>query len=865
MFALLFVPLLLFSSMGIDIGLFYIFESRLVRATDTVALRISTRQGLTTDQRMQMAADLLNANFPGFGDVTWTTSGDPAFDKVGTSTGQATVYYGETLTNFTTASGQPAQPKALGYDGEDNIGSGKGGYTYPNDMRDLMYDGYEWDTISTDNNSITVKLRVVLDFNTYFLKLANIDSLTIGGANGIEVEVSKDPAVTILILDASNSMNKKDAQEGASTIRRYNALREAVRLFIGEFSDTQDYFGVVYFGPKGRIVYPKNGPFIPRENFYSTIYAMMGSDAEIQANRNLDQDYMLGPHTHGQEAMRLAYNMVENFRSRFTASSQAALDAMTISYIFFSDGDFTSARTFVKGDGYDFVHDDLTTLDKIATPWTHYIKPLSWSSDGLNGKIFERKNRTGGSRGNYDLQALVEAIDVEKIEGINANLSTYSVGTSSPYFYPPEDNFTLNTTQPDYSIPQDKYIWADWGVNTDDQKTTNITNTNVTLLKRSTLDSNHAFGNGRDDYSDNEYPLGTTFVEDDPDEGRDDHYAFDDLDNDGETIGVGGVINEHNWNLMLRYEKYMYDNSIVSFPGRLRTPRQNWTTDVDTTAMADFPVDEKDWPTEWKNLAHPYYYYRHPDMATSINSAQWTGRLNPNSKDINMSMRSLEYEPGVSVYGNHYNRYAKTPSVKSYRFGCWQNNLKDEEYIDNMENGQYIYVDSWMRVFEEQDNKQSYRTHRTFRTEEIYPKFRMGENLATMRILMQEGTNAAITDYLKPTHIFNWKKSGTIAEKWVTNNKSNIRDLGEWLIEAQCWLARENHNATVYFVMYDKSLTQEDVHFSMCNVKVDDAGASVGALYDGQNVGTVHYAQSAEGIKTAFADIAKAITLRISK
>ncbi|MEM9444416.1 MAG: VWA domain-containing protein [Verrucomicrobiota bacterium] len=825
LFSILLLPMLLFLGMGLDFGMYYINEARLIRAVDGAALRLASNYSTDIGDQQDVVADMIQANYPNWGNPGgWTqlTSDPDGYQFRSVSSKGNTIYFAATQANSSTSAGDSSSlfplPNTLGYDGEDNMGGSKGGYTYTatNGLRDAIYDGYEWDTnLDTtayqQSQAISVRMKAEVSHNTYFLPLARIDTIDMSQ----ETEVSRRPSVTILILDNSQSMNNNDTGDG----RRYEALQQAVKNFVSEFDDSQDLFGVVYFAGKGKIMFPKNGPFVPRTGFQATITDMMDTDDEIE------QDFILGPHTHAQEAMRLAYNMVENY---FSAVPEAR-DNVKVSYVFFTDGQFTSARTMVRGPGYNTIH------DQDSVPWTHYVKPVSYSSN-LAGVTFNQRSANGGDSGNYDLATLIQGVDMTTMEGINTNISKWytntknvawrSVASSEKYSTDTDVNSIQAAVRGGNDLDsRNDDFWAPWTwVNATFGGANNLVNqTPIPIVMSNYNDA--VVDAGKDAYVSND---GSSYVyfanEIDPATGMEVSPAVSKPQFlVGQQLMDDIIFNEVN---------RVTGDAVLTFPGRIRTPRQNWTTDqnTDVTTMILYAG----WPDEWKALQtnpnrYPYYYYRTPDVDESI---RWTSTLiDPNR---NMDVEELEMEPGCISFQNHHLRYNNKPVQGNARFGAWDDG--DNVFED-------ISIDSWMSAQHDGNNtKNRQRTHRSFRMQEIYPEFNLG------------GDHESSTSG-HPTQFWSWKSGG-----WMNVTQSKILTEANWLTEVQCWLAREDHDATVYTVIFGRSLQNE--HYSMSNVKSSDSGQK---LYDGQKLGVCYRADTATELQEVFADIASRIAVSITQ
>ncbi|MEM9446792.1 MAG: hypothetical protein AAGA18_15735 [Verrucomicrobiota bacterium] len=104
-------------------------------------------------------------------------------------------------------------------------------------------------------------------------------------------------------------------------------------------------------------------------------------------------------------------------------------------------------------------------------------------------------------------------------------------------------------------------------------------------------------------------------------------------------------------------------------------------------------------------------------------------------------------------------------------------------------------------------------------------------------------------------------------------DESKIVEEANWLIEAQSYLARRDHNATVYF-----DLQAEDVHLSMSNVtqvinligimqgqKLSEIIDSIDPIYSDQPKGICYQTDDPANLLHAFLNIASKIALKYTE
>ncbi|MEM9446181.1 MAG: VWA domain-containing protein [Verrucomicrobiota bacterium] len=827
LFAILLLPILLFSGMGLDFGLYYIDEARLVRAVDGAALRLGSNFTDDVNLQQKIVSNLMEANYPGWGvSGPWEAlSGDPDdYEYKSVSSNGATVYYVAEQAAVKIGSGNLfPRPETRGYDGEDNVGDARGGYTYTSTLglREAIYEGYEWDNLDYKKyrkvRALSVRIKAEVKHRTFFLPLAGINYMNLKQ----ETEVGRRPSIIMLVLDASSSMKAEDTGDGP----RYEALIRSVKNFVQEFDNEQDYFGVVYFSSIGRVVFPNNGPFVPRANFKDVISDMMDTTDDVS------QDYLLGERTNAQEGMRVAYNVVENFFSALPG----ARDNVNVSYVFFTDGDFNTTRSLARGPGYNTVH------SQNSVPWTHNIKPLS-SNGNLSGVRFDRLDSSGNDVGSYDLASLIQGVDITTLEGVNANIGQWTNNfnnnnslawrsQASSQSYSDEDADSAGYTDAVVTAimegnnlnSQHDDFWAPWSWLEEDA---GVSPGSFNLINRSPVPIVMSAINDKSDESKYGYVI------DDGVDKRLKEYLINPDGSETSTPKEHYIVGPQLMRSLVANEvSRLGERSILLFPGRIRSPRQNWTSDSNTV-LANMVLHDN-MPDEWKALEatpnqYPYYYYRTPLVDASI---RWGSAMIEPTRD--MEHQKLEFIPGSEVFNNHYIRYHQRPPVDDARFGTWDNGDREIDNIDE---------DSWFIATNRNRLRERARTSRSFRMEEIYPEFYFGENLAS----------SVSGD---PTEFYRWDTGA-----WERFSYDNIVSMAEWLIEAQCWLARRDHDATIYTVVFGNDLKNE--HYSMSNMNASEPGKK---LWDEQKLGVCYKAQTSTELQEVFADIASRIAVSITQ
>ena len=445
---------------------------------------------------------------------------------------------------------------------------------------------------------------------------------------------------------------------------------------------------------------------------------------------------------------------LENFLSAFESD---VANEFKISYVVFTDGEFNVCRSIAKGPGYDFPH------NQESVPWTHFTKPLSYSKDSSSDTIgnFVRKDPNNPTESvEYNLDTLVGNVDIkdnDAMPGINCNIHKIGTTERDILYRSRAQNEEYSDTDYITEIKEDNSIdlamadrnhdfWAPWAwLETHDGLVApnfyNLTNktplpivyspyndttfyTDKGLPDPTTADNEHAY------VDTNSWRVETARIKD----------GLYEYDADGKRIEDDPKVLVGN-DLMEKFIEYQLSSATrfrpsILFPGRIRTPRQNWTTD-ETSVVTNktlFPLYDT-WPESWQNLYNSdptinsaYYYYR--TTKTPV-SRRWSSQLIGPNRD--MGHFELQYEPGATFAQNNYIRYMEdmggtgdgaTQDVRSW---TWENG---DSYIDGYTEALHTSAsggDSWFIANPSEGGRPRRRRSRTFRIQELYPEYKIGE------------------------------------------------------------------------------------------------------------------------------------------
>ncbi len=742
--------------MGIDLGMVYLESARLSRAVDASAVRLAkyytsdstkfrTRLIKSMDSNLQAFPNVLPSDFTGDGATPETFTAEKGGLKL-----SYRVDTNAFATGSNSAFPQPLTASST-FDSEDNPGPDRGGWAI---SPTGAYDGTPYDTAVLSSSYanlevVTVYIEAEIEHDTYFLPIFYERAATVTLTESAEAK--KFPGVTILILDNSQSMDEN------SDPKAYISLRDSVDIFLEQFDETKDFMGAVYFSNKGWISYPEKAPFVPRLNWDPRISEL------VQNTGNYENGYTMNPQTHATEAMRLAFNMVENFLAAFAEEDRISIP---VNYVFFTDGGFTSVRTFARGPGFggtsgsSIGSGDIHTKTKV--PWFHGVKAVNYPASGIDGLILKPYNKNGSRRDStdYDLKALIQDLDVDQLAGINGNLHRWKMNIH--------------------------------------QSGNNKVNTNYS--------KEHNIQTGTGPYEDVEYGGHFWELGSDPSTTTPVMLPYDDDEDKDESP------NKEYWEYADNETDKNNDIYPFSFPARINTVCQNWTTDASTSTASGSPF------AEYSGLARPYYYHRH---STSANT--WPGLpTSPHYKGRDIPNDELEWNRGLALYRNTHGEH-------NYR--------RKGKYDKDLYGAYHSYLDSNTKIY----------GNRTIHTQMLYPEYRMGNDLDK-------------SDDAAPRKFWSWKKYQWVDLNGSSSDEGKIEQEADFVMEAQCLIARVKHNATIYTIILGKSNT-DHVHYNMSNI--NQAGTA--ALYSDQNKGALYETDDTDALKSIFADVAAKIVVRITQ
>lgn len=400
-YALLFPILFLFLGLGIDMALIFASKARLSRAVDATALRLTRKFENSQERRENIIKQYMKLNYPGFLSDGYDLETSGSLDTT-----------------------------------ETMLFRGRG----PSSDDLLQIETHT----AVDTGVVTVAIAGRATHRTFFMPIAGDGFRKIHFTGNASAE--RYPALNILILDHSGSMRGNNSMTN---------LVLGVGAFVEEFVDDRDYLLAVSYSTLAKVIWPNRpndaGVFVPSRGFKSGD-PTLAPHASGNVVSVLNQFLRAAGATNGSEPMRMAFDYVDRFLENL---SPAARNLMRISYVYFTDGDINSFRSFARGvgygvtpgpsalapltnatyergplptdTGYSYVH---TTTE---LPSFHFQLPVQ-ASRLMNGQFVDLDgnpiiftNYSGAPNVDYDLALNIASINPALMPGINATVQGFRV------------------------------------------------------------------------------------------------------------------------------------------------------------------------------------------------------------------------------------------------------------------------------------------------------------------------------------------------------------------------------------------------------------------------------------------------------
>lgn len=814
-FAFILPVLILMCGLTIDVGVMYRADARISRALDSTALRLGQNPRMTLDRRKAVALSTLQANYPDFLKGKSPTD----WQVTGTVNGSG----GEQM-YLSNAVGEWARVTT--------VGTGSSTYTYK--PVDVIFT-----TVEAQVRQPTYFMRV---FGTKYIDFQR------------KAVAKRFPAVIALILDISGSMLEVgNSGSYGSSGTRADGLLDAVEAFVPYFDDTRDFMLVVAYSRTAAVVWPPNenddgiggdGYFFPARDFNTGLNGMPSTKLTTWLNSNLK---WYGS-TNAYEGMRLA---VKNVKAMLDTYPVAIRDQIQVNYVLMTDGEFNTLSSFARGPGfgypwdnsggtptnpsarpawlpsqYDFHRDPLlvgTLSSATSVPIPDYTSSATSGFTTYNLATRETPSDLYGTVGGVTLARGVRGIIDGEFINITDNTtmvwkaSFASHSGTSTSGSPPSTYLTdLASAYPGSSLSASVYprgrganangINSDGGTSRVNEVLYPVSfgiPSSSSKWKPWSYKANYFYKPGTSNAAAGNQPywdVTTTGGAPAPDTSK------------GKTI-------DDTTRYRLVYEKAkMFDMNLVGFPGKIISDQMN----------------------PFKNSASPRYTHD-PDGV--------------------MTNDFVGYFPGTRRYANTYGVYFRD-TYTGYSSSSNTVNWAKPSICPTSLAVRDLYTIGTMTI------------------SDFYPDFSAAGNLDEFKNPVMATDYDEVSDLTK---LGSWASSGTTKYNWnvvrdkiaLTTNRMDHKDWWSvrdnawkagtpdstnayWLVEAQCWLAREQQKATIYTVDYLGAYSN-----SMKRMANDNNGAAF-PQYGSQRTGIYYDVSSGNSaLITSFQEIAKRISLKL--
>jgi Flp pilus assembly protein TadG len=270
-----------------------------------------------------------------------------------------------------------------------------------------------------NQDAVRVTLSAVSKAPVFFTSLAGIKDVKVASSSVAE----RFPGIIVLILDVSGSMRGS----------RWSNMVQGAKDFVNNesFDETRDRMAIFIFGSRAAPLYPQpdsNGEVVAQKNFRTAAITELNKLYDGSGTRPF---YGFNGSTSASEGVRVAFQAVE--KSLPTAAADRKL--FKISYVFLTDGAFNTFRTFAVGTGYGWnssvtteTHDGSSfTKSSLGTPSWHGDKILSVGVDGWGALInFTRPgvgtSATSAGPGPFNLKTLIGDRNYSIMPGVSCTI-----------------------------------------------------------------------------------------------------------------------------------------------------------------------------------------------------------------------------------------------------------------------------------------------------------------------------------------------------------------------------------------------------------------------------------------------------------
>lgn len=254
----------------------------------------------------------------------------------------------------------------------------------------------------------------------FFTRLAGINDVNVASTSVAE----RFPGLIVLILDVSGSMR------GGT---KWSNMVQGAKDFVNNttFDETRDRMAIFIFGTRAAPIYPTpdaNGNVVASKNFRTPAINALNKLYDGSNNR---PEFGFNGSTSASEGVRVAFKAVED--SLPAAAADRKL--FKVSYVFLTDGAFNTFRTFAVGRGYGWNGTTNTeTEPATSTQFNAATTKPTWHGDKLlnvgnagwtNLTSFNRPGVSGSTTtgpGPFNLKELIGDRSFESYAGVSTTI-----------------------------------------------------------------------------------------------------------------------------------------------------------------------------------------------------------------------------------------------------------------------------------------------------------------------------------------------------------------------------------------------------------------------------------------------------------
>lgn len=267
-------------------------------------------------------------------------------------------------------------------------------------------------------DAVRVQMNASSKAPVFFTSLAGIRDVNVATFSVAE----RFPGMMTLVLDVSGSMR------GVRWINMVEGAKEFVNN--NAFDESRDRLAIFIYGSRATPIFPEpdeNGNVVPVKNFRSDAISALNNLYDGVSDRPV---WGFNGSTSSSEGMRMAFNAVE--QGLPTNPDERRL--FKVSYVFLTDGQFNTFRTFAVGRGYGWTGQTENTYPHNTGAFTNTSRKPAWHAQSLlsvgtegwsNLTNFTRPGVSGATTtgpGPFDLQDLFGSVNWSNLPGVSCTV-----------------------------------------------------------------------------------------------------------------------------------------------------------------------------------------------------------------------------------------------------------------------------------------------------------------------------------------------------------------------------------------------------------------------------------------------------------